>query len=139
MKFSTRSSYGLRAVIDLAKNYGKGALSLAEISKREKISQAYLERLAASLKMAKVIKSTRGVKGGYELTRSPSKISVAEVVAALEGSLAPFTCVDGNIKLMCKDECCSVRKVWLALKESMEKTLKGMTLQDLIDNKVNKS
>lgn len=132
MKFSTRSSYGLRAIINLARNYGKGTLSLAEIAKREKISQAYLERLAASLKMAKIIKSTRGVKGGYELTRSPSKISVAEVVAALEGSLAPFTCVDGNIKLMCDSECCSVRKVWVELKKSMEKTLGSMILKDLV-------
>ncbi|NQU77760.1 RrF2 family transcriptional regulator [Candidatus Falkowbacteria bacterium] len=132
MKFSTRSSYGLRAVIDLAKNYGKGTLSLGEIAKKEKISQAYLERLAASLKMAKVIKSTRGVKGGYELTRAPSKISVAEVVASLEGSLAPFTCVDGDVKLICKDDCCSVRRVWVELKKSMEKTLGKMTLKDLL-------
>jgi Rrf2 family protein len=133
MKFSTRSSYGLRAVIDLAENYGKGALSLHDISRKEKISQAYLERLMASLKMAKIIKSTRGVKGGYELTRAPSKISVAEVVAALEGSLAPFTCVDGDVKLMCKDECCRVRKVWVKLKRSMEKTLGEMSLRDLIE------
>ncbi|MBU4332113.1 Rrf2 family transcriptional regulator [Patescibacteria group bacterium] len=132
MKFSTRSSYGLRAVIDLAKNYGQGALSLHEISKKEKISQSYLERLMASLKMAKIIKSTRGVKGGYELTRAPSKVSVAEVVTALEGSLAPFTCVDGDVKLICKDECCKVRKVWIELKRSMEKTLEGMMLSDLL-------
>lgn len=132
MKFSTRSSYGLRAVLNLAKNYGQGALSLHDISRKEKISQAYLERLFASLKMAKLVKSTRGVKGGYELTRSPSKISVAEVVAALEGSLAPFTCAEGDIKLMCKEECCTVRKVWQELKRSMEKTLGKMSLEDLL-------
>lgn len=132
MKFSTRSSYGLRAVVDLAKNYGKGALSLHEIARKEKISLAYLERLAASLKSAKIIKSTRGVKGGYELSHSPEKISVAEVVAALEGSLAPFTCVEGRVKLMCENECCSVKKVWLRLKKSMEKTLGDMKISDLV-------
>lgn len=136
MKFSTRSSYGLRAVIDLAKNYGQGALSLREISQREKISLPYLERLAASLKSAKIIKSTRGMKGGYELSNAPSLVSVAQVVAALEGSLAPFTCVDGEIKLMCDSECCSVRQVWLELKKSLEKTLGEITLDDLITKKL---
>ncbi len=131
MKFSTRSSYGLRAVIDLAKNYGQAPLSLREIAEKERISQAYLERLAAALKSAKIIKSTRGVKGGYELTRAPAKISVAEVVAALEGSLAPFSCVDGDVKLLCGYNCCCVRKVWQELKKSIEKTLGSMTLEDL--------
>ena len=132
MKFSTRSSYGLRAVVDLAKNYGQGTLSLHSIAKQEKISQSYLERLMASLKSAKIIKSVRGVKGGYELTRPPSKISVAEVIAALEGSLAPFTCADGNIKLLCGYEHCAVRRVWTKLKKSIEDTLGTMSLKDLI-------
>lgn len=132
MKFSTRSSYGLRAVVELAKNYGQGTLSLHEISKKEKISQSYLERLMASLKSAKIIKSVRGAKGGYELTRPPSKIYVAEVIAALEGSLAPFTCADGDVKLMCNYSCCCVRRVWTKLKSSIEETLGSMSLQDLI-------
>ena len=133
MRFSTRSSYGLRAVVDLAKNYGQGTLSLHSIAKKEKISQSYLERLMASLKSAKIIKSARGVKGGYELTRPPSKISVAEVIAALEGSLAPFICADGNVKLMCNYNCCCVRRVWTKLRESIEDTLGKMSLQDLIN------
>src|SRR4030042_4510782 len=92
MIFSTKSEYGLRALVSLAKNQDKAPYSLAKIAKEEKISLAYLERLFARLKKAKIVQSAKGVNGGYKLSRPASKISVKDIFTALEGSLAPYIC-----------------------------------------------
>ena len=127
MRFSTKSSYGLRAMISLAKNYNKGSLSLATIAKKEGISLGYLERLMAQLKAKKLVQSTKGVKGGYVLAKAPSKISVKEILEALEKTLSPFYCVD----IKCSKNC-GAKKVWQKLDVAIKDTLTKMTLADLI-------
>ena len=92
MKFSTRAEYGLRAIVRLDKKR-KRAVSLAQIAESEGLSLAYLERLFARLKKFKLVKADKGVKGGYYLARPADKISVLEIIEALEGSVAPFSCV----------------------------------------------
>jgi Rrf2 family protein len=129
MKFSTKAEYGLRAIIRLAKNKGKEPYPLARIAKEENISLAYLERLIAKLKRAGLVLSTKGLKGGYQLTKKPKEIKISEVLTALEGSLAPYYCLDINL---CRERACSTKKVWLKLQEQIIKTLNSITLADLI-------
>ena len=129
MKFSTKAEYGLRAIVHLDKT-GKKPVSLALIAKKESLSLAYLERLFAKLKKAGLVKAEKGVKGGYLLTKPASKIKVLQIIEALEGSVAPYDCVDGQ-KICC--ECaCKVHPVWEKLYKQVKKTLNSMTLSSIM-------
>ena len=81
MKLSTRSRYGTRMILEMARHYNKGPLQLGEIAKRQDISLKYLEQIIRPLKKAEYISSVRGPKGGHMLTRAPENITVGEVVA----------------------------------------------------------
>lgn len=130
MRFSTKSEYGLRALISLAHHQKEQPFSLAKIAKEQKISLAYLERLFAKLKKANIVKSAKGMKGGYSLVKPINKISVKDILIALEGKLSPYICSDLNN--ICKVNFCSVKVVWHKLEESMNKTLKSIKLSQLI-------
>ncbi|MFA5358901.1 MAG: Rrf2 family transcriptional regulator [Patescibacteria group bacterium] len=130
MKFSLASSYGLRTMIRLARNYGKGSISLSFIAREEKISLGYLERLAVRLKSRGLISSVKGVNGGYALSMDPRRISVKKILEAIEGSLSPFYCASENN--VCKTSDCSARIVWQRLNREIDKTLNKIKLQDLI-------
>ena len=140
MKFSTRSSYGLRAIIHLAKNYGlprrgkagEKPLSLAKIAQAEKISQAYLERLFAKLKKANLVVSSKGMAGGYQLAKHPSKIAIFDVIEALEGSISVFRCLDNQGRIFCGMKSCPSVKVYQKVQKAIVDSLKSMTLEDLV-------
>jgi len=132
MKFSTRSSYGLRAIKHLVKSYGKKPYSLAKIAKAEKISQAYLERLFSRLKKAGLVISSKGVSGGYQLAKNPAKIAIFDVIEALEGSISVFRCLDNKGKIFCGMKACPSAKVYQKVQKSITDCLKSMTLKDLV-------
>ncbi len=133
MKFSTRATYGLRAIINLAKNQNKESLSLAVIAKKENISLGYLEKIFATLKKAKIIKAERGVAGGYKLIKKPEEIDILEIINALEGKEPPFYCVENKGKVYCGSGCgCNVKMVFNKVEEAVKKTLKNIKLSDLI-------
>ena len=94
MKFSTRTTYGLRAMIRLAAYCGKKPLSLPNIAKAENISLGYLEGMFSDLKKANLVKADKGVKGGYSLVKPASQIKVFEIVKTLEGKMSLFHCLD---------------------------------------------
>lgn len=131
--FTTKTEYGLRAMAVLARVKGEGPISLAQIAKKEHISQPYLERLFARLKADDLVKSAKGVSGGYLLARKPKKISIFEIVEALEGPLAVFYCLlDENTKVTCSHRECLTKKVWHELQKNIIHTLRKFTLADLI-------
>ncbi len=133
MLFTTKTEYGMRALTALAKKKAKGPMSLAQIAKSEHISQSYLERLFAKLKDDGLVKSAKGVNGGYYLAKKPEKISVFDIVEALEGTLAVFYCVsDDEKRLACASPKCLARKVWNELQKNIIATLRKFTLADLI-------
>ncbi len=86
MIFSKRSRYGIRALIDLARNAENGSMQLNEIADRNSISVKYLEQIFASLRKAGIIKSIKGPQGGYLLARPPKDIRAADIIVALDGS-----------------------------------------------------
>lgn len=133
MKFSTRTTYGLRALTILAKNYGQGSVPLSAIAKQENISVKYLERLFASLKKENIIKSEKGKSGGYLLNKAPNKIKIFDIVKSLEGDIVPFHCINekGEIKCLAKDRC-GATDVLVKVQQAINKTLKNIKLSDLI-------
>ena len=92
MKLSTRTRYGTRMILDLAQHFGQGAIQLGEIAKRQKISLKYLEQIIRPLKKADYVRSFRGAKGGHVLKKPPEEITVAEIVAVLEGGDTLIQC-----------------------------------------------
>jgi|SRR3712207_6758439 len=132
MKLSTKGRYGVRAMVDLAINYGKEPISIKNISKRQSISEYYLEQLFASLRRAGLIKSIRGAQGGYILNREPKDITVSDILEPLEGPVELSECIkDGNCENM---DSCSARLLWARIKESIEKVTKTTTLEDLAND-----
>lgn len=125
MKFSTRAEYGLRAIAHLHPN-AKNPVSLAAVAEKEGLSLAYLERLFAALKRAKIVRAKKGARGGYLLTASARNIKVWDVLIALEGSLAPFACVDKRNSCCVKQ--CLVHPVWVKMYTEMAKAFSGVNL-----------
>lgn len=93
MRLSTKGRYGLKAMFDLAMNYGENPVSLTTIAARQGVSVNYLEQLISPLRKAGFVRSVRGAQGGYLLNVSPEEITVKEVLVVLEGPLAPTDCV----------------------------------------------
>lgn len=133
MKFSTRTTYGLRAMIRLAQNWNKGNLSLSNIARKENISLRYLEQLFVNLKKERLVISEKGMAGGYKLSSDPKKIKIFNIVKTLEGRMSPFHCLDETGKIYCADKCnCGATLVLTRVQEAVNKTLRSMTLRDLI-------
>lgn len=134
MKLSTRSRYGLKAVVDLAVCYGEGLIALPQLASAQGISEAYLEQLLRALKKGGVVETARGAQGGYALTRAPADISVQEVLRVLEGSTALTDCVD-TVSGGCEKACtCSARPLFLKLQSKINRVLEETTIQDLADD-----
>ena len=135
MKLSTKGRYGIKAMVDIALEYGSGTrLSVNQLAEKQGVSVAYLEQLIAALKKAKLVKSARGANGGYTLSRAPEEISVGEVLRALEGTTAILDCV-GTESSGCSNACsCSARPLWLKLQQKIDDVLNTTTIKDMADD-----
>jgi Rrf2 family protein len=89
MKLTTRSEYGLLALIHLARRHGEGGISVRDIAAEQGIPPQFLEQLMLILKRSGYVRSTRGRSGGFRLARDPGKISLAEIIRLFDGALAP--------------------------------------------------
>lgn len=89
MRLSTKSEYACLALIDLSRRYGGGLVKIEDIAERKEIPKKYLEQILLTLKRAGYLNSKRGSQGGYQLSKPPKKISVAEIVRLMDGPLAP--------------------------------------------------
>jgi Rrf2 family cysteine metabolism transcriptional repressor len=139
MMFSTKAEYGVRVMVQLAQGSGDEPISLTEIADRDGLPLAYLEHLVARLRKAGLVESRRGAHGGYLLARAADEISMAEVVEALEGSLAPIECItqDPDGQLVCAretdpDHACPTKLLWTRVRGSVVRTLEQMKLSDLV-------
>lgn len=145
MMFSTKAEYGVRVMVELARRAGQcsdgteSVVPLAEIAEHDGMPLAYLEHLVARLRKAGLIDSRRGSRGGYMLARPATEITMAEVVEALEGSIAPIECIsqsaDGSI--VCSRESdpnhvCPTKLLWTRVRGSIVRTLQDTTLADLV-------
>jgi Rrf2 family protein len=135
--FSTKAEYGVRVMTHLAGTDGGQPVSLGSIAEAEGLPLAYLEHLVQRLRRQGLVESTRGAHGGYKLSRPASEITMAEVVSALEGHLAPIECItpEGMCSREVKgDAPCPTKLLWTRVQGSIVRTLTDTTLQDLIPN-----
>jgi Rrf2 family transcriptional regulator, cysteine metabolism repressor len=121
-------------MVQLGRRYGGGPASLAEIAADEDLPRAYLEQLVTSLRDAGLVRSTRGARGGYELTNPPAAIRMGEVLRALEGPIAPMICAsDEPEHQMCaRSARCTVNMLWVRVHDAISDTLDSLTLADLV-------
>lgn len=152
MMFSTKAEYGVRVMVELARRASTQAdpsangedvdavVPLAEIAEHDGMPLAYLEHLVARLRKAGLLDSKRGSRGGYMLARPADQITMAEVVEALEGSIAPIECIsqaaDGSITCSREsgrsDDFCPTKLLWTKVRLSIVRALLETTLADLL-------
>ncbi len=130
MRLTTKTSYGIRALIDLAIMHGAGKpLTIKNISQREGISSVYLEQIFNKLKNHGIVKSVRGPKGGYILARDPEKVSVYDAIEALEGGVSSVGCVSERSKKKCiRLGKCASKEVWDEVTRQIQKTLGSFSI-----------
>ncbi len=134
MKLSTKGRYGLRAVIDVALYGEKEAVSISSIAERQSLSESYLEQLMSKLRRAGIIMSVRGAQGGYMLARTPDRISVGDILRALEGDLNPVDCMAISRNGSCSgQDVCVTKYVWKRISESINQTVDGIMLSTLLE------
>ena len=139
MIFSTKAEYGVRVMAHLAGTGGADPVPLAQIADAEGLPLAYLEYLVQRLRRADLVASRRGARGGYTLARPPSSITMAEVVSALEGGIAPIECITSGAEggeVVCAreaatDRACPSKLLWTRVQGAIVGTLEDMTLADL--------
>ena len=132
--FSTRGEYGVRLMVELARHHGSGPVSLAECAEHEALPRPYLEQLVVSLREAGLVASTRGARGGYQLTKPPSEIRLGAVVRALEGPIAPMFCATEDQvhgEACVRTGYCTVNVLWIRVRDAIVSALDSMTLADL--------
>ncbi|WP_321326726.1 Rrf2 family transcriptional regulator [Thiomicrorhabdus sp.] len=133
MKLTSKGRYAVTAMIDIALNQDKGAITLSLISERQGISLSYLEQLFAKLKKADLVTSARGPGGGYRLSRIPGDISISEIIRAVDESVDARKC-GGKANCHGGDECLS-HELWSELSTTIDSFLKSITLQSVMDKK----
>ncbi len=137
IKLSTKGRYGTRIMLELGLNQGNGTMLLKDIAKRQDISVRYLEQIIPGLKAAGLINSCRGAHGGYTLAKSPSEITLKEVLYSVEGPLCLVDCIK-TPGICDRTGLCATRDLWGELNERIDDYLSSHTLEDLIDKHKNK-
>ncbi|HHV78625.1 MAG TPA: RrF2 family transcriptional regulator [Firmicutes bacterium] len=139
MKLSSRSRYGVRALCALAiLSRDNSPVPLARISKCEGIPKQYLGLIFHKLRKSGHVEAVRGLNGGYKLAKSPAEITVASVVRALDGPIAPVKCLierEKGHRYCWREEVCLSRPAWAFLQQQIEKTLESITIESLIKKK----
>jgi Rrf2 family cysteine metabolism transcriptional repressor len=136
MKLSLRGEYALRALLVLGLNYHQDVVRIQTISEQQNIPKRFLEQILNDLKSAGVVRSKRGVAGGYRLARKPEEITLAAVVRHIEGALAPVSCVSERFyeKCSCPDESrCAIRSVMAEVREAVVKIAERVTIAELCE------
>jgi len=131
MKLSTRTRYGMRALLELALAHKAAPLQIKVIAERQNISNKYLEQLVAMLKTAGLVRSVRGPHGGYLLAAPPQDIKLSDVFRTLEGPVLTVECVE--YENACPSHAdCATRKLWIQMNDAILGVLENKTLQDLV-------
>lgn len=134
LHFSTRGEYGVRLMVELARHYGDGPISLTEVADHEALPRPYLEQLVVSLREAGLVSSTRGARGGYQLLRDPERIGMSEVLRALEGPIAPMVCASedpAHAGVCGRTTFCNVNILWTRVRDAVIAALDSLTLAEL--------
>lgn len=135
MKLSTKGKYGLYAMMHLAQHAGEGPQSLKAIAELG-LPETYLEQLLGALRRAELVKTVRGVQGGYQLSRKPEEITMRQILEAMEGPLSFSECVTEPEHQCPRDKQCPAKGVWEYLTNQMNGLLDGITLLDMVNQNI---
>ena len=132
MNVTSKGRYALQVMLDLAQHREEGFISLKTIADRQGYSMKYLEMIVGSLKKAGLVDSSRGKEGGYKLIKEPEEYSAGEILRAIEGNLAPVSCIKaGGVSCEHASACLTI-PMWKELDELTANYLDNVTLADLI-------
>ena len=134
MKFKTKTRYGIRAMVEIAKSGQKGGILQKNISKNQKISNKYLDQIIHSLKEAELIATVKGKKSGYRLTKNASEITVLEIHYAFDREIAIIECLSEQVDCAMED-ICNTYPFWDGLNKLIIEYFRHVTLQDILDKK----
>ncbi len=137
MMLSKKSTYGLRALMNLARNLERGQVLISELAQEERIPKKFLEAILLALKNGGILASRIGKGGGYSLSVSPRTLTIGRIVKILEGDLAPVSCLSGVTPAKC-DECddlasCGIRLVMADVQRAMNSVLDTVTLAEMVE------
>ena len=132
MRLTTKGRFAVTAMADLAERHGKGPVTLASISERQKISLSYLEQLFGKLRKHNIVIAVRGPGGGYYLARPASEISVADIIVAVDEEIDATLC--GGMANCDDNKQCSTHDLWMGLNAILHKYMAGVNLQQLVEN-----
>jgi len=136
MRFSKKSEYGLRALVELTHAYGLTPLRRTEIAERQQIPLGFLETILLELKRAGILGSRPGAHGGFRLIKSPQEISLGQVIRSLDGPLAPIPCVSQTAYQKCQecpysnDSECPIKSVMSEVRNAIVNVLDRYTLSE---------
>ena len=133
MKISTKGRYGLRILMDLAIHQSEKPRLIRDIAKSQQISEKYISRLVIALRKAGMIRSVRGVNGGFHIAMKPEDITLLDVIEAMEGPLSIVDCVSTPRKCSRSDNC-APREIWCKLNGDIRELMRGTTLADILES-----
>ena len=133
MKISTKGRYALRLMLDLALADSSEPIPLRDVAKRQDISDKYLEQIVTQLSRADLVRSVRGAKGGYHLTRDPEDCTVGAILRTVEGSIAPVSCLDDEVNQCARCKECVTLDLWAQVDQAISNVVDHVTLADLVD------
>ena len=134
MRFSTKTRYGMRAMVEIAKTEPSKGIFQKDISKNQKISIKYLDQIIQSLKVAGLIINIKGKKSGYRLTRPASEITMLQIHSAFEPEIAVIECL--SVHVSCEmEQICHTYPFWDGLNKVINDYFTNATLQDLVNKK----
>ena len=132
MKITYKGDYALKAVLDLALNYNADLVTTKDMAKRIDAPVKFLEQVLLDLKKGKFILSRRGKVGGYMLARTPKLITLAQVLAFIEGPLEPIPCVHDGYKNCTDLKRCVFRPIWQNVSSAIHEVVDNITFEDLV-------
>jgi Rrf2 family transcriptional regulator, cysteine metabolism repressor len=130
---TTKSDYGMRAAIDLARLYPTGEpVQVKDIADRQGIPKDFLSLIMVDLRKGGIVESVRGPRGGYRLARTPAEVSMGEILEVLEGPIQLLECVSDSSGEKCvKGVGCNMRGIWSRLTDTITGVLYGTSLEQL--------
>ena len=131
MKISTKGRYGLRILMDLAIHQSEKPRLIRDIAKSQQISEKYISRLVIALRKAGMIRSIRGVNGGFHIAMKPEDITLLDVIEVMEGPLSIVDCVM-KPKRCAQHENCAPREIWCKLNDDIRELMRKTTLADIL-------
>ena len=131
MKISTKGRYALRIMVDLASCSNGEFISLSDISKRQGISNKYLEQIISLLNKAGYVETKKGYKGGYRLKKAAKEYKLGDILRVCEGDLMPISCLK-NDSICERKKYCKTYSFWKGLDDVINEYVDNKTLQDLI-------